>query len=198
MTMAVLDIDGPVADFDLAACARFGEGRGRELYSLEERYPDRADEVRKWANDPGTYATLEPVVGARDGLAQITRDWPGLMILAVTARPLGSEDITYAWLARQHFLAFLSGITTVPFNKKPKVISGMNPVVAFEDSPYQAGALAALRVPVILISKPYNFEMGDGITRRTWSEIPPIMAALRERLMREASHKISGTAKEPR
>jgi len=165
MQTLCVDIDGPLANFEQAATDRFGIGRGRESYSLEARFPDRTAAVRKWADNPDTYRDLSVVDGARDGLAAIVKLCPCLEILAVSARPHESYDITYAWLNRHHLLALLSGLTIVNFQVKPEVICSLDPVAAIEDSPAQAQALAVKGVPVILFDALYNQEL--------WTDMPP-------------------------
>lgn len=160
-----VDIDGPLANFEQAATDRFGIGRGRELYSLEARFPDRADAVRKWADKPETYRDLAIVPGARDCLLAIRKLCPTLEMLAVSARPPESYDITYQWLNRHHLLAFLSGLVIVNWQAKPETIHALDPLAAVEDSPAQAQVLAAKGVPVILFDATYNHDF--------WKDMPP-------------------------
>jgi uncharacterized HAD superfamily protein len=157
-----VDIDGPLAQFEQAATDKFGLGLGRHLYSLEARFPDRADEVRAWANDPKTYETLDLTSGVRFGLTAIVKLCPHLEILAVSARPADSYDITYQWLNRHHLLAFLGGLTIVNWQAKPETIRALDPIAAIEDSPAQAQALAAKGIPVILFDCIYNLDFWRG------------------------------------
>ena len=128
----VFDIDGVVADFDRAAVKRFGDC-DRSLYSLTARWPDKADEVRAFVNDPVTYEWVEPIPGAQTVLRALKEF--GFELIYATARPGGLEmrELTALWL-RAYDIPY-DEVYVVPFADKANLVHSLMPLAVFEDAP---------------------------------------------------------------
>ena len=61
--VAVLDIDGVLADFEEGFCEAFGYSN-RDLYSLEERYPDADQGLLKVCRKSSQLQGLAPIFGS--------------------------------------------------------------------------------------------------------------------------------------
>lgn len=104
-SIAVFDIDGVVADFEgrlnfylhtefdrRATC-------NRSIYSLEERYADRPDVLKKaleFTADPNSYYPLFAETPMILFIKRIAED--GYSIYFVTSRPALAENVTRRWL----------------------------------------------------------------------------------------------------
>ena len=96
--LAVLDIDGVLADFEEGFCEAFGYSN-RDLYSLEERYPD-ADQglLKEFVENPLNYKDLAPIFGGVLLLNQLYSR--GYYILLMTSRRKELKTVTFDWLKK--------------------------------------------------------------------------------------------------
>ena len=105
----VLDIDGFLADFDGYFCHSFGTAN-RHMERLQDRYPEREQEITDFIADRSTYFMLEAipvgvsiakwlmqrviVYGERRNRANVT---------VLTSRSLRTYEVTRKWLKDESF-----------------------------------------------------------------------------------------------
>ena len=172
MKTAVLDIDGTICDFNVAAVRKFGIC-DESLYSLELRWPGREDEIRKFVSNPLNYLLLRPIDFSWWGVYFLKAI--GYKIVVVTARPpgLGMWLVTRFWLWF-HELAIDKLIVT-DFKSKAKLIESLNPDVAIDDSPAQIVALIGSTIKnVVVFTQPWNKRLEfEGCSRLNgWRALP--------------------------
>ena len=151
----ILDLDGCLADFDSLACEKFGPC-DRKIYSLEERWPDRAGEVRKFVANPLTYALLQPISGAVNNVSRLAAVHE---IFYVTARPGGcvTEEITRLWLDWHGFPP--REVYVVDYKVKAELIRSLladTKGFAVDDAPYQIEAMRKLGISTVIFDQPWN------------------------------------------
>lgn len=92
----MIDIDGVIADFELAFCDAFGFSN-RHLYDLWDRYPSVSSElITEFVNNPDNYRNLVPIFGG----VLLTRQAyeRGWYVILCTSRNRHLEDVTIEWL----------------------------------------------------------------------------------------------------
>ena len=129
--IVVFDLDGVLADFDGAFCDAFGYDR-REEYHLRKRYPEHADTVSEWVNEPKNYIDLAPIFGGVVWMNQCIG--AGYYVAIVTARHINLPIITEAWLDKYNIRPH----TIVHATNKPNAINDLSenlnlPVILFVD-----------------------------------------------------------------
>ena len=169
---AVLDIDGVICDFNIAAVRKFGIC-DESLYSLEARWPGREDEIRKFVSNPLTYLFLEPIDFSWWGVYFLRE--MGYKIVVVTARPpsWGMRLVTWLWLWF-HCFPFDKLIVT-DFRSKATLIDSLKPDLAIDDSPVQiAGLMGTCVENVVVFTQPWNEKLEfDGCGRLNgWRALP--------------------------
>lgn len=93
--IAVFDLDGVLADLESGFCDAFGK-KDRHLYSLEARYPQMADTVSEWINEPTNYADVNAIFGGMLLMNQTMGR--GFYTVIMTARPVHLKSVTERWL----------------------------------------------------------------------------------------------------
>ena len=93
--IVVFDLDGVLADFEGAFCEAFGYDNRHE-YQLGKRYPEHADTVSGWVQEPKNYAELAPIFGGVMWMNQVMS--LGFYTAIVTARPTSLKEVTENWL----------------------------------------------------------------------------------------------------
>lgn len=166
MSRVILDLDGCLADFDALACEKFGPC-DRKVYRLEERWPERAEEVRRFATNPLTYALLKPISGARAAVSRIAESHD---VVYVTARPGGqiTEEITRLWLEWHGFPRRETHV--VDWQEKVFRIQSLldkREGFAVDDSPVQIENMRRLGISVVVFDQPWNEHL-DGPRYLGW------------------------------
>lgn len=154
----VVDVDGVLADFEGSFCETFGYER-RELVSLESRYPEHARKIVEFINDPFVYKALKPLQIGLDIINYLNELYMDIHI--VTGRPFGTEGVTRRWLDT-HNIKFHS--LTVDKSKTGR-IALLKPLFAVDDLFSVHNALLGSKVPVILVSHPWNNYKGEDLRR---------------------------------
>ena len=148
-----VDLDGCVADFDSAACDRFGPC-DRTSYSLEKRWPNRHLEIRRFVTNPFTYLFLNKIPLAQYGIQKLID--LGFEPIAVTARP----PSFLMWLITKFWLAYhripIKRVLVVHFEKKVDVIKALGAVAAIDDSPTHLKKLLENGIHPIAFNQPWN------------------------------------------
>jgi uncharacterized HAD superfamily protein len=148
MNAVVMDIDGVLARFETRFCLEFGYDH-RELYHLEDRYPERAREITEWVNNPLTYQDLELEPVARR-LADLI--YENTTLYLITARPYDALDITRVWLSDNgipcHKLFFET-------NKVP-LMERLGVGLIIDDSPNQVAAAKKANIAAWVWRQPWN------------------------------------------
>lgn len=154
----VVDIDGVLADFEYAFCQEFGSER-RELVSLQSRYPNKARQITEFINDWRVYQDLNPIPLGLNICTYL--DDEGFDTYIVTARPLGFESLTRAWLKRQgvNFTSFILD------QSKTGRIAVLKPLCAVDDLFSVHKALLHHNIPTILVAHPWNNYIGENTIR---------------------------------
>ena len=129
-----------VREFDYSLCRdNSGQGISRDEWRV----------VHEAFSQPERVMSIEPLSGAKDGLAELSRLY---QVHLVTSRLPAAHQATRDWLARHdirhHKLDF------VPSGRKHQDNSGL--VAAIEDHYAQAVEFARIGVPCYLISHPWN------------------------------------------
>lgn len=138
-----------LADFDGASRRVLGECN-TSLFSLEERYPGREDEIREIVYDPAFYRKLYMTPYAQVVTQTLKRR--KYYILAVTSRPKNTDGATWDW-SRNHGLH----IDTIWFRKdKIPILKEFNPIYMIEDCPQHITAMWKADIPVIIMDQPWN------------------------------------------
>lgn len=143
------DLDGVLADFDGASRRVLGECN-TSLFSLEERYPGREDEIKEIVHDPAFYLKLYMTPYAQIVTQSLKRR--KYFILAVTSRPVIVKDATWDWI-RNH------GIHTdlVWFRQdKIPILKEYKPYYMIEDCPAQITAMWKAKIPIMIMDQPWN------------------------------------------
>lgn len=155
----VVDIDGVLADFELAFCERFGYDH-RDKERLEERYPRNALAVSEFLDDPYVYEDLKPIeLGLQ--VVDYLRTRGDVWITLVTARNPIMQTITKRWLQRNK----VQYNSTSFGSHKVGAISQINPICAIDDLLSVHNGLLGLNVPVLLIDQPWNSSYQTNINR---------------------------------
>ena len=157
MKTAVLDIDGVICDFNSAAVRKFGVC-DESLYSLELRWPERKDDIRRFVSNPLTYLFLEPIDFSWWGVYFLRE--MGYKIIVVTARPpsLAMWLVTRLWLWFSMFP--VDKLIVTDFRNKAALIDSLKPDVAIDDSPLQLAQLMRSSVKnVIVFTQPWNTKL---------------------------------------
>lgn len=143
------DIDCVLSDFEKEFCRRFG-WKNRHFYRLQERYPNRTDEITKFIENPKTYAELsvEPLALAYFKFMQKTDE-----VYIATARPNNCFDVTVKWLEENdiHPIELLFSYTD-----KVKLMKDVGIDVMIDDSPSQLKQAEEAGIFVICWSQPWN------------------------------------------
>ena len=154
----VVDIDGVLANFEKAFCQTFGYDR-RELVSLQSRYPNKARQITEFINDWTVYPNLEPIQLGLDICKHLNKN--NFDVYIVTARPLGFERMTRAWL-KKHGVNFCSFILN---QSKTGRIAQLKPLCAVDDLFSVHRDLTWHNVPTIIVAQPWNNYIGENIVR---------------------------------
>lgn len=148
----VLDIDGVLADFEGKFCTKFGFDK-RNLVNLEKRYPREADAIREFVTDPKTYKHLSPLKIGQDINKWLSLPDTRATIHIVSSRPVGSYEITKAWL-RLWNIKYTS--LTIRSNKIDHILS-LSPDIIVDDIISVAEEVYKQKsIPAILVAHPWN------------------------------------------
>lgn len=175
MTPVVLvDMDGPLADFDRqvwdTATFAFGDdafGPIRHYEDTTERYitdhmlPERAKKMRAEIEAPGWFRSLPVVDGAAEGLA-LLGEWADVWICTkplATSPTCASEKL--AW-TQHHFGPYWRDRTIIAPDKS--LVTGH---ILLDDAPKPVWYERASWVPVIY-PMPWNETMFEGAARWNW------------------------------
>lgn len=168
----------------------FEEIRSYHLGDSFRLAPAELDEFMRLAHEPQALASIEPMPGAAEALA----DWRrrDYQVFVVTGRPPATRDDTLAWLARHgmdyaefHFLDKYSEYYNSRQGPPEETLlladlPELDFCLAVEDFPGTAEHLARnVGVPVALFDRPWNHEVeeldGDAAAQlvrcRGWAEI---------------------------
>jgi hypothetical protein len=168
----------------------FEEIRSYHLGDSFQLASDELDEFMRLAHEPEALASVEPMPGAAEALA----DWRrrGYQVFVITGRPLATRRDTLGWLDRHgmayaefHFLdkysEYYDGRHGTPEGTLCLAdLPGLDFRLAVEDFPGTAEHLArAVGVPVALFDRPWNAQVeqvaGDAgaplVRCRGWAEI---------------------------
>jgi hypothetical protein len=154
----VMDIDGVLADFELAFCQTFGNMH-RELVALESRYPAQARKITQFINDGYVYKDLEPIQLGLNICSWLNDN--DFEVAIVTARPFGFESLTRDWLKR-HSVNYTSFVRASP---KEGQIALMKPLCAVDDLFSVHKALLGHNIPTIIVAHPWNRYISENMLR---------------------------------
>jgi len=123
----VFDIDGVLADFEKAFCEKFGYDN-RNLYKLEDRYPNKINDIHKFVESKKVYEDLNPIhLGIYGILSAVEDDFE---IYILSSRPKHVEKATINWMKKHnipwHFME-------IGIKNKVESIVKINPVFIVED-----------------------------------------------------------------
>ena len=151
--LVALDIDCCLADFDAAACDRFGWDCDRSIYNYHLRWPDKIAEVDAFVGDPSSYVELKPL---RHALTYVERTALYYELVYVTARPSGLAmwRITRNWL-NDHFFPY-GLVEIVALHDKPAYVAELGAVWALEDNPAYIMSMGILGLKVLICDQPWN------------------------------------------
>lgn len=157
----VIDLDGVVYDFERAFCEKFG-WEHRELFKLEERYPDKSVEIELFSTSGRTYRELCVM---EDG-GKITRfcQNAGHTINIISSRPFYMKELTREALLKDK----------IPFHKlevgvmhKIFKIKQLKPLFVVDDMLSVVEECAEVGIPSFLVDHPWNQKADlDGIIYR--------------------------------
>ena len=152
------DVDGVIAEFSHYAIHKLGPC-DESLYSLEERWPDKLEQVHRLVSNPYAYLDLELIPGAKQGLIELHK--AGIKIHICTARPI-PESFTARWLL-EHKIPF-DWLDTVDVGmSKFEFIRMRGSVGILEDSPFQIYSLLG-KARVLIYDQLWNRNIVDGLT----------------------------------
>jgi hypothetical protein len=144
---AVLDLDGFLFDFEGEFCKRFGDDH-RDFTRLQDRYPDRKDEITRFIQNPDTYKRLF-VLPVGQKIARYLWDQK-VMVHIMTSRPFTARDNTIKSLSN----ADIRWDTFEMRKDKPLHINGIGPDLVADDI---ISVLEQCNAPLrILMKQTYN------------------------------------------
>ena len=146
----VLDMDGVLADFEGKFCEVFGYDH-RELIKLEERYPDRANEIKEFTNSSETYQSLEPIGLGLKIAKYLTLNH--FQVSVISSRPTSCFVTTTRWL--NQYGVQREWLSLNPKNKVAN-IKRLSPLFAIDDIPAVAWECARIKIPAMLLKQPWN------------------------------------------
>ncbi|WP_088187424.1 hypothetical protein [Desulfosporosinus sp. FKA] len=173
-----VDIDGVVSDSYPYWMQELNQYFGKDVKTITNYDMHRDFEVpRSDMNDffVGNAERLlfmpNIVAGAKEGIEALIKE--GHEIIYVTARTPEEKDVTIRWLAKSeipHEHVLFSG-----FNSKVDLVKEWGIKAFIEDYHVNAQEIAAIGVPVFLLTTSYNLnyeELSQGIKRcRSWKDI---------------------------
>ncbi len=125
------DLDCVLAEFELEFCKRYG-WEHRELFRLQDRYPDKADEITKFIASPDTYHNLQVNELALEYFRYFERSLHYTVFIA-TSRPANCFSATVDWLVE-------CGINTINFiyskDKKIEMLKDNGIRMLIDDAPH--------------------------------------------------------------
>ena len=147
--VVVIDCDGVLADFENSFCQNFGNS-GRFWVNLEQRYPQKSGEIKRFVENPDTYKDLELLeVGKK--IAQFF-DYSGYKIHINTSRPFEAKHITFNWL-KEHEIPFCKLV----IGRKLQHIEETMPDFVIDDFLLVVEHTANdLNIPSFLVDHPWN------------------------------------------
>jgi len=151
----VLDLDNVVFDFDGAFCKKFG-WENRELVCLEHRYPDRADEIELFVQNPATYGKLD-VLSLGTQIAKYC-DENGMSTTFVSNRAMSAERITGIELKKNKIPFFSYSVGRESESPKLARIAEIAPLFVVDDMLRVAEGCADISIPCFLVDQPWNFK----------------------------------------
>lgn len=146
----VLDMDGVLADFEGRFCKRFGYN-DRHILSLEKRYPDEADEIKKFVNDPAVYMSLDPIPLGLEIVNYLHKNKYDISI--VSSRPSSVFQTTFRWLLF-YDVPFLS--LSVDKSSKVDRIARLDPICCVDDMAEVARDVQVVGINCVLFDWPWN------------------------------------------
>ncbi len=108
--LVIFDVDGIICDFEGGLVSVLEKQFGaigyanRNLFKLENRFPDRPDVLRfakDLVEDPNFYYGLQANEGVADFIDNLQES--GVMVMYLSSRPLSSENFTRRWLLKNTY-----------------------------------------------------------------------------------------------